>query len=70
MSKLADAPDLKFLRGQSPHLSAFVSAFAMQDLRKGQGGTRASIERALLTASQDGIDPLKEEANAALGKGE
>ena len=68
VSKLAEAPGLKFLRGHSPRLSAFVSACVMQDLRRGKGDTRASIERALLTASQGGIDPLKEEANAALGK--
>ena len=54
MDSLAHHPDLKFLRGHSPHLSAFVSARVTHDLRNGESDTHSSIQNALTCAAEQG----------------
>ena len=62
MTSVLDNRDLKFLRDHSPHLSTYVSAFVMHDLRKGVTDARQSVRKALLLAADQGVTPLRTEA--------
>ena len=62
LSRVVGNPDLKFLRGHSPHLSTFVSARVLRDLRGGISDASASIKGALECAANQGVASLMEEA--------
>ena len=66
LDKLADDPELKFLRDHTPHLSAFASSCVMRDLRSGITNAGNPVRRALLTASEQGIPTLQAEAASVL----
>ena len=66
LSELAKDPGLKYLRDHSPHLSTFVSARVMRDLRGGLKDTHASIRNSLTCAAEQGVASIREEAGLIL----
>ena len=63
---MAEREELRFLRGHSPRLSAYVSALVLQGLRKGETDTGNLAQAALQRAYREGIPSPRLEAGKAL----
>lgn len=66
LSDMESDDELKFLRDCSPHLSSYISAMVLQDLRNGLKSTQQSVDKALNRAVIDGLPSLQLDAQQVL----